>query len=242
MCRPALVALWGWRWRSGGWYSASHFAINTEYGPVDFPDIGWRRDEIAYQKAFPQFNDLIVAVIDGPTARASDAAADRLTGPPEGRRGKAVVRAWRPDSNAYLDREGLLLLDKRDLELTLAEIDGRRDFFAALAADPSLRGLATPISGAMQNAEKNRAAFSQFVEPSGQARRFDRRVAGGPCAGAVVAQPVREGPRPRRICVALFSSNRCSTSLRSNRAAGDCPRARPRRRRGLPKKPGSISG
>lgn len=179
--RPALVALLGLAlavW--GGWYSASHFAINTNTAQLISPDIGWRRDEIAYQKAFPQFNDLIVAVIDGPTAEASDAAADRLTKAlrkDDG--GKAVVRAWRPDSNAYLDREGLLLLDKRDLELTLAEIDGRRDFFAALAADPSLRGLATLISGAMQNAEKNRAAFSQFVEPLGKlANSIDASLAG----------------------------------------------------------------
>lgn len=179
--RPALVALIGLAlaiW--GGWYSASHFAINTNTAQLISPDIGWRRDEIAYQKSFPQFTDLIVAVIDGPTAEAADAAADRLTASlAKDDGGKTVTRVWRPDSNPFLDRQGLLLLDKRDLEQTLAELEGRRDFLGALAADPSLRGLATLIANAMQNADKNRSAFNQFVEPLGKlADTIDASLAG----------------------------------------------------------------
>lgn len=165
--RPWLVvaltaALTGW----SVYYSVRHFAINTNTAQLISPDIDWRRDEIAWQQAFPHLENLIVAVLDGPSAEAADAAADRLakglSGAPH------VVRVWRPDSNDYLTRQGLLLTDKATLENTLGELTGRKDFLAALAADPSLRGLMGLIGGAMEGAQDNQAAFESFVEPLGR--------------------------------------------------------------------------
>lgn len=164
----------------GGGYAGTHFVINTNTAQLISPDIGWRKDEIAYNRAFPQFNDLIVAVVDGPSTEAAEAAADRLVAAlSKDDGGKTIVRAWRPDSNAYLDRQGLLLLDKPELEQTLRELESRRDFLGALAADPTLRGLSTLISGAMQKADKDHAAFQQFVEPLGKlAAAIDASLAG----------------------------------------------------------------
>ncbi len=76
-----------------------------------------------------------------------------------------IERAWRPDNNAYLDRQGLLLLDKAALEATLADLVARRPLLAGLAADPSLRGLMRLIAGAMESAEKDQARFEPFLKP-----------------------------------------------------------------------------
>ena len=163
-----------------GFYAATHFAIDTNTAQLISPQIGWRQDELAYARAFPQFNDLIVAVIDGPTPEAADRAADRMVaGLSQPSDQRTVVRAWRPDSNSYLDREGLLLLDKPTLDTTLAELEARKDFLAALAADPSLRGLMGLISNAMQHAEADRDKFSAFIEPLGKlAQPMEAALAG----------------------------------------------------------------
>ncbi|MDE2361745.1 MAG: MMPL family transporter [Hyphomicrobiales bacterium] len=154
---------------ASGWYAATHFAIDTNTAELISPRIPWRQDEIGYAKAFPQFRDLIVAVIDGPSAEAVDAAADRLVADLSRRDFAAeITRAWRPDSNPYLDREGLLLLDKAELDRTLSGLASRKPFFLALAADPSLRGLSNLVAGAMQHADADRASFEQFVEPLGK--------------------------------------------------------------------------
>ena len=59
-------------------YTVTHFRINTETTRLISPNTPWRQDEIAYNNAFPHLFDTIVAVIDGSTPEAADAAADRL--------------------------------------------------------------------------------------------------------------------------------------------------------------------
>lgn len=151
---------------AAGLYSAKHFAIDTNTAKLISPDIPWRKDEIAYGAAFPQFENLIAAVIDGPTPEAVDSAADRLVAAlgEAGAKGE-IKRAWRPDRNAYLDREGLLLTDRPTLAATLSDLVGRRELLAGLAADPSLRGLMRLISGAMEAAEKDQDRFTPFLAP-----------------------------------------------------------------------------
>ncbi|MFT4096299.1 MAG: MMPL family transporter [Rhodoblastus sp.] len=165
-----------------GVYSVKNFAIDTNTAKLISPDIPWRQDEIAYGKAFPQFDNLIAAVIDGPTPEAAESAAARLTSALDAAEARGEIqRAWRPDSNPYLDREGLLLLDKSTLETTLADLVARRGFLAGLAADPSLRGLMRLIGGAMESAEKDQARFEPFLKPlDGLATTIEGALAGSP--------------------------------------------------------------
>ena len=167
---------------AAGLYSVRNFAIDTNTAKLISPNIPWRQDEIAYGEAFPQFDNLIAAVIDGPTPEAVDSAAERLASALAQAGAEAgVKRVWRPDRNAYLDREGLLLLDRAGLATTLAELVARREFLAALAADPSLRGLMRLISGAMESAEKDRSRFESFLKPLDRlATTIESALAGQP--------------------------------------------------------------
>jgi len=47
---------------AAGVFSVQRFAIDTNTAKLISPDIPWRQDEIAYGKAFPQFDNLIAAV------------------------------------------------------------------------------------------------------------------------------------------------------------------------------------
>lgn len=161
-------------------YSATHFRINTETTRLISANTPWRQDEIAFNKAFPHLFDTIVAVIDGQTPEAADAAADRLVKALEGK--PEIIRVWRPDSNEYLSRTGLMLLDKDDLKKRLGQIEQREPFLAGLAADPTLHGLMTMLGKAMEAAggsKEKEDEFEQFVTPLGRiATTIDDVLAG----------------------------------------------------------------
>ena len=60
-------------------YTARHFAISTDVSKLLSPDLPWRQRELAYQAAFPQQTESIVAVVEGPTPELAAAAATALT-------------------------------------------------------------------------------------------------------------------------------------------------------------------
>lgn len=148
-------------------YTITHFRLNTETTRLISSKVPWRQDEIAFSKAFPDQVETIVGVIDGPTPEATDAAADKLVKALEGK--PSIQRVWRPDHNEYLAREGLLLLDKSDLQKQVAQIEQQGPFLNGLASDPTLRGFYTVIGKAMEAAGNGREDdFKLFVDPLGR--------------------------------------------------------------------------
>ena len=62
---------------SSGWYAATHFSMTTDINQLISTSIPWRQRELAFEKAFPQY-ELIVAVIDAPTPELVDEATGDL--------------------------------------------------------------------------------------------------------------------------------------------------------------------
>jgi predicted RND superfamily exporter protein len=60
-------------------YSAQHFSITTDTLDLISPDLAWRRNKAAFDKAFPQQSDLIVAVVDGATPELAERGAAAMT-------------------------------------------------------------------------------------------------------------------------------------------------------------------
>src|SRR5579862_9855676 len=60
-----------------GVYAARHFAIKTDPNDLFPPTLAWTERALAYMKAFPQ-RDILV-VVDAPTEEFADAAAAKLT-------------------------------------------------------------------------------------------------------------------------------------------------------------------
>ena len=164
----------------GGVYAAAHFRINTETTHLISENTQWRQDEIAYNKAFPHLAETIVAVVDGSTPEAADSAAERLVKALDGK--PDILRVWRPDANEYLNKEGLLLLDRKDLKARLDGIEQRAPFLGGVAADPTLHGLMTVLGKAMNAAggsKEKEEQFNQFVAPLGKmANTIDDVLAG----------------------------------------------------------------
>ncbi len=142
-----------------GWYSAANFAINTDTARLISPEVDYRRNEIDFAKAFPQTQDLVVAVLDGPTPEAVDAAAERLTQAMRGRADR-FTDVRRPDATPFLARNGLLLLPLADVERIAGSLRAQAPLLGALAADPTLRGVGNALTGLLGQAATDPRALA----------------------------------------------------------------------------------
>ncbi|MGH6850408.1 MAG: MMPL family transporter [Methylocella sp.] len=178
---------------ASGYYTATHFAINTNTNEFISAKLPWRQNLIASDKAFPQRVDQIVVVIDGVTPELAEAAAqslsDRLN-----RRPDLYRSVLRPDGGSYFNQIALLFQPVADLRRTVKELSRARAFLMALASDPSLRGIVTAISYINQGVRAQAGTLDDFDRPMallGDA--FDGLLAGRPVffswRGLVAGQP-----------------------------------------------------
>jgi uncharacterized protein len=127
--------------------AATALAITLQYLRIDTsttemisPDVSFRRNLTAFQQAFPEFSDTVVAVIEGGTPervdQAAGALADRL------RVSDHFTAVSYPPGDAFFARHGLLYLPLGEFQALTERLAEAQPLLAALAEDPSLRGLA----------------------------------------------------------------------------------------------------
>src|SRR6516164_6401960 len=61
-----------------GWYAAGHLGINTDTDEMFAASLPWRQRAELFKSYFPQFRDLLVAVIDAKEPEEADATAAAL--------------------------------------------------------------------------------------------------------------------------------------------------------------------
>jgi len=138
-------------------YAASHLAIDTDIERMLPSNVAWRQNERALDDAFPQNNNLLVAVIDARTPDLAEKAAAELA---EKMRGEPQLftHVRQPDGGPFFDRNGLLYLSPEELDKVSQQLIAAQPLIGSLAHDPSLRGLfdalATFVSGAGTDTEK----------------------------------------------------------------------------------------
>ncbi|MBI1776108.1 MAG: MMPL family transporter [Proteobacteria bacterium] len=178
MLTPILIALvdFSRRWAAAlalaalvatlalGDYVAGHIAIDTDVAKLIADDLPWRQREAAFDKAFPQFTDLIAVVIDARTPDQADAAvsalAQRLTATP------GLFRSVRvPDGDAFFRRNGLLFLPSDEVASVIEQMIEAQPLIGTLAADPSLRGLMEAFSLALEGAERGETSLESLRRP-----------------------------------------------------------------------------
>src|SRR5580704_4331305 len=113
--------------------------MTTDINKLISTDMPWRQGEMAFEKAFPQY-ELIVAVIEAPTpelvAKASDALTERLS------QQKDLFRSVRqPQGGAFFAQNGFLFETTDELGPQLKNLTQAQRLVQVLAGDPSLRGV-----------------------------------------------------------------------------------------------------
>ena len=168
----ALGSLWAIRARLG---------VSTDTGRLFAADLPWKQRGAELQRAFPQNEDLLVAVVDATIPEQAEITARDLAAALS--RDSAHFSAIsRPDASPYLERNALLFLDLPTLQQMLDQIIDAQPFLGQLAADPSLRGLCNALSLIAQGVEAGQANLRPFLPAL---RGFDAALSAA-AAGAPV--------------------------------------------------------
>ena len=147
-----------------GYYASTHLSLDTDVDKLLDPNLPWRKREMAYDKVFPQFNNLIAIVIDGATPdQAEDAAgalADKLKADTA-----LFKRVDRPDGSEFFQRNGMLFLSKDEVQGFADQMVQAQPLIGTLAADPSLRGLFDALDLTAQGIERGEAKGDELDHP-----------------------------------------------------------------------------
>ena len=121
------------------WYAASHFSMTTDINQLISSNSPGRQRELAFEKAFPQF-DSIIAVIDAPTPELMEQATGALVARLSQQ--KNFFRSVQDLQGSSLFAQNGLLFEPTD-ELTpqMSMLSQARRLIEVLASDPSLRGV-----------------------------------------------------------------------------------------------------
>ena len=147
-----------------GIYASHNFAISTDVNKLISENLPWRQRELAYEKAFPGRNDLIIAVVEAATpelaAQASDALEKKLT--PQTDKFTSVVR---PADTPFFQNNGLLFLPTAEVGKITGQYAAAQPFFDILHDDPSIRGLTGVLQTALQGVERGKLPREALARP-----------------------------------------------------------------------------
>ncbi len=149
---------------AAGIYTARNFAIDTNIDNLLSSKLQWRQLDIAYRAAFPQTADLILVVIDAPTAEQSQGAAQALVHRLAGRR--ELFRSVQDAGNSSFFRQnGLLFQSPADVSRTMQQFTNAAPVIGGLAHDPSLRGAIDVLSGMLGNVKQGYVSLDSMALP-----------------------------------------------------------------------------
>jgi len=149
---------------AAAWYAANNFAITTDTNEFISPSLPWRQRLIAFDKAFPQRTDNIVAVIDGKTPEGAEAAAAEISAKMEARPDlyKSVER---PEGGPYFNKTGLLFQPVEEVKQAMGALMRAQPFVAALASDRSLRGIMDAFGFVNRGVRAKAGTLDDFDRP-----------------------------------------------------------------------------
>ncbi len=145
-------------------YTRQHFAINSDSLALISPDVPWRRNQTAFDRAFPQLDTNIVVVIDGVTPELAEAAAASLAAK-LAQRSDSFDAVRRPDAGPFFSHEGLLFLSPAELDTNTTQLIAAQPFLGPIAADPSLRGVTATLSNALLGVSHGDTKLATFDRP-----------------------------------------------------------------------------
>ncbi len=149
--------------------AALRLGVDTNTDTLFSASLPWRQHEIALDAAFPQFNNLLVAVVDAATPEQADETASQLA-QALGKDRAHIESVSQPDASPYLSANGLLFLGRKPLQSLLNRTIDAQPFLGQLVADPSARGLfaaLTLVAVGVERGQADLASVSQALTTFG---------------------------------------------------------------------------
>ncbi|PPQ40529.1 hypothetical protein SAMN06265338_102157 [Rhodoblastus acidophilus] len=164
-----------------GYYAGAHFKINSDINAMLSPDLGWRKTEQAFEKAFHHY-DAVYAVVEAPTPELAAQATRALTA-----RLDADKTHFRSAANIaglpFFARNGLLFLPLPDLERAVGGLSQAGPLIQDLTSDPSLRGLVAALEDGLIGVNSNKLQLNDMTRLfDASAQTLEDVVAGRPAS------------------------------------------------------------
>jgi hopanoid biosynthesis associated RND transporter like protein HpnN len=149
-------------------FDAARFSINTDIEGLISQNLPWRQRELELSKAFPKKGILVVvkATTSENAERATNALAQALSKHPD-----LFPPVSQLDSGDFFERNGLLFESPTDVRKTAEGLTRAQPLIAALAGDPSLRGVMAALSFAAEGVRAGQTKLEQLAWPLSLANR-----------------------------------------------------------------------
>jgi hopanoid biosynthesis associated RND transporter like protein HpnN len=145
-------------------YAERNFAINTDINTLISQKLPWRQREIAFEKAFPQHLQSILAVIEAPTPELTSQATALLFEKLASNK-DAFQSVTQPGGGEFFRRNGLLFLPTAETEKIAGQLTQAEPLIAQLATDPSLRGLVEVLQMGLTGVELDKIKLDTMIRP-----------------------------------------------------------------------------
>jgi hypothetical protein len=122
------------------WYTLATLRIDTDTTDMISAEVPFRQHDRAFARAFPEFTNPIVAVIEGAVPERVQIAAEGLADALRADRDHFSAVDY-PAGLPFFAEQGLLFVDVEELALLTERLAEAQPLLAALAEDPNLRGL-----------------------------------------------------------------------------------------------------
>lgn len=149
-------------------FDAARFSINTDIEGLISQDLPWRQRELELSKAFPKKGILVVVKAMTPenAEQATNALAQDLSKNPD-----LFPKVKQLDSGDFFERNGFLFASPADVRRTAEGLTRAQPLIAALAGDPSLRGVMTALSFAAEGVKAGAIRLEELARPLSLADR-----------------------------------------------------------------------
>lgn len=137
-------------------YSATHFAIDTDPDEMLSNELPYRRKGIELARAFPQYDNSIVVIVDGPNADLVQRATDELAAA-LGKRADLFTSVYDLQGMSFFRQNGLLYLDDEELSELVDRLAAAQPLLGTLWAQPNLPGLFDVLRRGVEETRKGEA-------------------------------------------------------------------------------------
>lgn len=188
---------------AAGAYSAKHFAIDTDVGKLIANNLDWRQREIAFDKAFPGQNDMILAVVEAPTPEQARQAGIELEKKLVPQTDKFIWVRF-AGGGPFFDTNGLLFLPTAEVAKQTEQLAAASPILDILVDDPNLRGLTGVLEFAVNGAQRGEFPKEALAKPLSTVAATVEQVLGkgnGNFSWRELASPEPLTPGDRRVLI-----------------------------------------
>jgi len=146
-----------------GFYTAKHFAINTDINTLISPNLDWRQRDQEFDRAFDR-DSTILAVVEAPTPELTKSAASALE---QRLRGDSKnFQSLQPlGSGEFFDKNGLLFLPMEELAKLTGQFESAAPLIEIMAGDPSIRGLTGALETGLAGVQRGQIKLDSTARP-----------------------------------------------------------------------------